>query len=89
MDARQRRADMGILAVGEPHAMHAFAGKLEITDLAWLGGFLDAVNFDPRFVGHAGRNRLIEVRPLLVLDQDVAGDLHFMRVGVGRVGHLP
>ena len=68
--------------------MHALARQFQIPDLARLGRILDAVNFDPRLVGHAIGDRLVEIGPFLVLNQNVADDLHLMGVGIRRVGHL-
>ena len=87
-DARQHGADVRVLAVGEPHAVHAFSGEFETADLARLGGIFDAVDLDAGFVGCARRQVPIEIRPLLILDQDIAGDLDFVRVRVGRMRHL-
>ena len=81
-------ADVGVSAVAEPHAMHAFARQLQTSDLARLGRILDAINFNTRFIRHAIGDRLVEVGPFLVLDQNVADDLHLMGVGIRRVGHL-
>ena len=46
------------------------------------------INFDARLIGHAGGNRFVEVGPFLILNQNVADDLHLMRMGIIRMRHL-
>src|SRR5215472_15576771 len=79
---------MGVLAVREPHAMHALAGDFHITDLPRFGWVLNAVDSYARLVGNAGADGLVKVGPLLILNHDMAGDLHFVGMRVVRMGHL-
>src|SRR5262249_50965045 len=60
---------MGVLAVGEPHAVHAFPGDPHITDLAWLCRILNAVDPNTGLIRHTRRNRLVKIGALLVLNR--------------------
>src|SRR5688572_2896549 len=79
---------MSVLAVSEPHAVHAFSRQLEITDLARFSGISNVIDADAGFVGNIGGKISIEIRTLLILNQNIAGDLHLVGMRIGWMRHL-
>jgi hypothetical protein len=73
---------MDVATVGEPHAVDTLFANRKVGDLARLARPTDVVHDD------AGSFRLAGADALLVLDQQIAGELDLVGVGVGGCWEL-
>ena len=80
---------MRVLAIGEPHAVHAFPWETQVADLARLRRISNTIDPNACFVRHTRRDRFVKIGALLILNHDIARDLHFVRVGIIGMRHLP